>query len=376
MFKYFYNMNKEMLYKIYIYVKNKINQYNPDEEMLSNYDYSFNEYEKRFYPQYYVKVDNPETKQIGLTNLVNDCYIISFLQILIHTPDFLHILKKHGYIDDIIRYLILVSEYPYNIQNFLNLKKSFEKINPEYSEYYSNDSQEFGIDLINYIINQLKKPVDESDEDDIINFEDEDIITSKKEAFEKYMQNKKNLCELENLFLLNETQYFFSSINNKIKISSNLHIELTLQKTMTLSIDIEDLLYNKYNIDKENFNLQPNKILIKSQLVSIPKILIITINRVLIGEIINNSELKFKQELNLDKFIDKDLFNDVNKNTKYNLYAINRCIHQKKNNHYSCSIKINNEWYIFDDQKEPKFTHYPKTIFSDNVVGLFYIREN
>ena len=369
-------MNKEMLYKIYIYVKNKINQYNPDEEMLSNYDYSFNEYEKRFYPQYYVKVDNPETKQIGLTNLVNDCYIISFLQILIHTPDFLDILKKHGDIDDIIKYLILVSEYPYNIQNFLNLKKSFEKINPEYSEYYSNDSQEFGIDLINYIINQLKKPVDESDEDDIINFEDKDIITSKKEAFEKYMQNKKNLCELENLFLLNETQYFFSSINNKMKISSNLHIELTLQKTMTLSIDLEDLLYNKYNIDKENFNLQPNKILIKSQLVSIPKILIITINRVLIGERINNSELKFKQELNLDKFIDKDLFNDVNKNTKYNLYAINRCIHQKKNNHYSCSIKINNEWYIFDDQKEPKCTHYPKTIFSDNVVGLFYIREN
>ena len=320
-------------------------------------------------------MDNPETKPIGLTNLLNDCYIISFLQILIHTPDFLHILEKARDIDDVINCLILVSKYPFNIQIFFDLKKSFEKINPEYSEYYSNDSQEFGIDLINYIINQLKKPVDESDEDEIINYEDKDIITSKKEAFEKYMQNKKSLCELENLFLFNETQYFFSLINEKVKISSNLHIELTLQKTMNKVIKIEELLYNKYNINMGNFNLESNKILIKSQLVSIPKILIITINRVLINERINDSQLIFKQNLDLDKFIDKDLFNDSNNKTKYNLYAINRCIQQKKTSHYSCSIKIDNIWYLFDDEKEPKYENYSDPIYSDNVVGLFYIRE-
>ena len=369
-------MMKEWLYQIYNYILNKIKQYS-DNETLYNFNNNFEEYKQGFYPQYNVYVDNPETKPIGLTNLVNDCYIISFLQILIHTPDFLHILKKacsHGDIDDIIKYLILISEYPFNIQIFFYLKKSFKKINPEYSEYHSNDSQEFGIDLINYIINQLKKPVDESDEDDIINFEVKDIITSKKKAFEKYIQNKISLCELENLFLFNETQYFFSLTNNKVKISSNLHIELTLQKTMNKSITIEELLYNKYNIDMGNFNVQSNKILIKSQLVSIPKILIITINRVLIGERINNSQLIFKQDLNLDKFIDKDLFNDSNKKTKYNLYAINRCIHQKKNSHYSCSIKIDKTWYLFDDQKVQK-KQYPDTIYSENVVGLFYIRE-
>ena len=46
----------------------------------------------------------------------------------------------------------------------------------------------------------------------------------------------------------------------------------------------------------------------------------------------------------------------------------------KKNSHYSCSIKIDKTWYLFDDQKVQK-KQYPDTIYSENVVGLFYIRE-
>lgn len=347
-----------------------------DKDILNDFNYSFNEYMQKYYSKYNERVDNPEIKQIGLINVFNDCYIISFLQILIHTPNFLNILKKiksYREIDEIIKYLILVSEYPYNIQYLFNLKKSFGKINPEYSKYQANDSQEFGIDLINYIINQLKYPVDENDEDDFRNFE---FINndSKKIIFEKYFSGQKKMNELENLFLFNETQIFCSLKNKKISISPNLHIELTLQKTMNNNLTIENLLYDKYNMEIDNFD-KPNQILIKSQLVTLPKILIITINRLLIGEKINNSILEFREILDLAQFIDKDLFNDQNKNTKYHLYAINKCIHQKKNNHYLCSIKINNKWYLFNDKKVDNIK-YPDIIALDSVVGLFYIRDN
>ena len=100
-------------------------------------------------------------------------------------------MKKHGEIEDIIKNLILVS-ISIKLPIFFNLKKSFEKINPVYSEYLSNNSQEFLIDLINYIINQLKKHLDERDEDDIKNFEDKGFISSKKESYDKYIYKIKN----------------------------------------------------------------------------------------------------------------------------------------------------------------------------------------
>ena len=61
------------------------------------------------------------------------------------------------------------------------------------------------------------------------------------------------------------------------------------------------------------------------------------------------------------------IYSMINKKIKYNLYEINRCIHQKTNSHYSCSIN-NNKW-LFDDQKEPKYIHFPETNFSDSIVG-------
>ena len=49
---------------------------------------------------------------------------------------------------------------------------------------------------------------------------------------------------------------------------------------------------------------------------------------------------------------------------------------KKKNNHYLCSIKINNKWYLFNDDKKPDNIKYPDIIYSNSVVGLFYIRDN
>jgi ubiquitin C-terminal hydrolase len=72
------------------------------------------------------------------------------------------------------------------------------------------------------------------------------------------------------------------------------------------------------------------------------------------------------------------LFNDDNKKTIYHLYAINECVHSKISSHYICHIKLENKWFLFDDDKrveEESELDDAKSMKSSSVVGLFYKRE-
>jgi len=114
-----------------------------------------------------------------------------------------------------------------------------------------------------------------------------------------------------------------------------LHLELTLQKFSDIT-DIERLIDEKYN-NKDDIP-KDNQFIIKSKIISLPEILIISINRVLNNKSINNTRLLFNETLDLKKYIDYDLFQDNNKNTTYHLYALNECTHDYKNSHYKCYI--------------------------------------
>ena len=149
-------------------------------------------------------------------------------------------------------------------------------------------------------------------------------------------------------------------------------MELTLQKGKSY-IHINELIDNKYNIEVNNYN--PNNIYIKSKLISLPKILIISINRALNNERINDAKIIFEDILDLKNNIDYDLFNENDKKTTYNLYAFNECIHTKKYSHNICNIKINNKWFLFDDNIKAVEKHYNSNIISNSIVGLFYIRD-
>jgi uncharacterized ubiquitin-like protein YukD len=103
--------------------------------------------------------------------------------------------------------------------------------------------------------------------------------------------------------------------------------------------------------------------------------LIITIYRALTNEKINFTRLLFTDTLDLKNYIDFDLFNDENKKTTYQLYAINECIKTSRESHNRCYIKIENRWFIFDDDRKVE-EFYGSFKDSPFIVGLFYKRDN
>ena len=372
------NQNKQnegFFSKIYRYLVNLI-QRNPDNnngELNKKLNESMNYYANYYKNEIHFFVKEPSISKIGLINLLNDCYIVSFLQILFHTPNFLNILKKNNPIKEetISSYLISVSEYPFDAEYFYKLKQLLGVINPDYSKPWSNDSQEFGIDLINYLISEKKGPIYENN-NEIENLrENVEFKQVKKIVYENYISNyQKNLNELEKLFLFNQIDIFCKGNDKNPTISSNLHLELTLQ-TYQDSIEIENLIRQKYKNENEQPN--SNQIIIKSKIASLPEILIVSINRVLNNKYMNYSRLSFNDTLDLKNYIDFDLFKDDQKRTTYSLYAINECVHTNKYSHYKCYIKMENKWFIFDDDKKvEQFNGSFKN--SPFIVGLFYKR--
>ena len=263
---------------IYNSIKNFLNSYSfsNHRELGDKFNQAFNEYKMKYGEKINYHIKEPENEKFGLINLLNDCYIISFLQILFHTPFFLKTLKNLDISknENIVKYLLLVSEYPFNVEHFLKLKQLFGIINPEYSKVYSNDSQEFGIDLIYFLISEINKPFEESYEI-ISDFVDEDIKKIKKNAFNQFAKIRKGLNRLEELFAFNQVDIFCKVNGHKAQISSNLHIELTLQKTNNNLLIIEDLLNDKYNMNISE--LKSNQIIIKSMNAFIQEVFIVNI---------------------------------------------------------------------------------------------------
>jgi ubiquitin C-terminal hydrolase len=360
---------------IYNYCSNLIkkNPVSNSKDLNTKFIESFEYYKEHYKSKLNYHIKEPLSSKVGLINLLNDCYIISFLQILFHTPRFLTILKylNSKAESDIIKNLILVSEYPFNVEYFYELKQLLGRINSEYSKPYSNDSQEFGIDLINYLISELKGTIEENSYEIPTCQQEDKLIEYKKEALNHFVSTyQTNQIDLEKLFLFNQIDLFYYNNSIRPQISSNSHMELTLQKTMNYT-KIKDLINQKYNLD--NSDIKSDQFFTKSKLVSLPDTLIISINRVLNNERINNCLIEFEEILDLKDCIDYDLYNDYKKKTTYHLYSINECFHSMRYSHYVCSIKISDKWYLFDDHRVVEERSFANS--SNFVVGLFYIRD-
>lgn len=326
---------------------------------------------------------NFEFKDKGFPNIGNTCFINSFLQILFHTPNFIKELTSYENENNnnIITHLINLSKSDNDkskhllfIQNFMCNEAN------DYFELVPNDSQQFGIDLINKIISIIKKEdnsfeiyLNESENENDSNILDINI----KKYYEKYKKKyQQNEIILEKMFLINVSEKIYKS--NKlcnIKFDTSLNIVLTFPEKLKNKtyFYLDDLLEFKYSNKNDILCNHKNKIIIKEKICKLPEILIITIARALINKKLNCSFLYFPENLNLNKYIDSNLI-DTRNNINYKLFALNKKKgYIKENGHYYCKIKIRNNWYKFNDLAITPTKI--KNNWSKKVVGLFYLRD-
>ncbi len=132
----------------------------------------------------------------------------------------------------------------------------------------------------------------------------------------------------------------------------------------------------KSNLKKEISNTIVNElyeIRSLSKIVTLPNILIISLNRGIEGKPLVSYNVSFDEALELKDYIDEDLY-DIKLGTTYKLYAIN--VRQGStiySGHCYSYVKVDNDWVCFNDS----YAHCEKPVYSMNaVVGLYYIKNN
>lgn len=368
--------------------------------------------------------------KIGFPNIGYSCYMNSFLQILFHTPFFLTLLKKNYNKKNeeeltLIDSLINLSENPRNIYILRSIKELMGKIDETFSKNIQKDSQYFGVTLLNEMIFLIKNNYYQDEDEE--NFYDDYVtneeipaskIEKKKAAlFEDYIKkyfNKESETFIEKMFQFHESKIkidkkqFSNDLKiKKIEFETFLNMDLFFPYENKQRYNIYDLLKNKYsnlsalgnelpkinntknnkyiekffNLFRDNNNenefffnntneIKTNNNFIIKRIYSLPNILIISINRMIIGKPFNKSKLIIQENIDLKEYLDENIDEE---NTTYSLYGINECLKIKeKFGHNFAYIKMDNKWFLFDDsqvlEKEPDFE-------SEYVIGLYYVRD-
>ena len=211
----------------------------------------------------------------------------------------------------------------------------------------------------------------------------EDLLSMKYQKLENIIlkENSKNIEGPNKFINFNENLYY----NNKYiaenedeyedynDIYRNHSFWEYIQFQFNQFCDMVKSYWNKW-FSKENKDNKKANFSFK-QLASLPNILIISINRAILGQQFHLNKLKFHKYLNVNEFLDKMIFPNDSSSGLYKLYAVNECFSLERNlGHYLSYVeKEEGLWYKFDDQRIGVET--PNFKGNRYVVGLYYIRE-
>ena len=258
-----------------IFFENRINSKNSKYKRKSNIKNNKNrlyinlsDIDHNKYNELKKEISTKETK--GFPNLNNTCYMNSFLQILIHTPNFIKELKrikKEKKIDnELVNSLINLQKNP--LLYLKKIKKDMGNVNKSYSDFCQNDSQKFGNDLLNRLIVIIKNENEDEDEnfdekENLLKFDDNfaNLKNSKIQIYKSFIDKNfpiTNLISLEKMFQFYESKIKSINESNKLAIEFDalLEISINLSNNPDNKDDLINILKNKYSNGINNTNIE------------------------------------------------------------------------------------------------------------------------
>ena len=393
-------------------IKNKVKQDQEQQRRQSNqYEYSHPNYSNNYHnnnnsnantinrtktPVLPLKdssiVGDISSSLTGLINLGNTCYINTSLQNLIHCTPFIakflevsnNILQRKTNSTPISEafYELLLQIYDNNNQeDYINPGGFVEKFISLHNQFYGNqehDTQEFCRFLLqdfNCELNMVTNP----------------SIYKKEMAYDrdkkKMFKNYKNDCHSKENSIITDTfiGYFSFEYNCECgykEFSFSQFLDLPVQMNSGINgFDLFQMLqnnfYKKSYVDMgENcrFCKRTSKKEEIMRVAYLPQVLIISLQRINPKNgMKNEAPVKFYEGLDLREIIDAEISDGSS--TKYNLFAVTNHIGEINTGHYFSYIKIDKNWYCFEDSKVYK-VGYQINMKSNDVYTLFYIRSN
>ena len=318
-----------------------------------------------------INIDNIVYNTKGIINSLNECYIISSLQCLIHCKIFIENLFKEKdkiFKDGIINICEIQSNNIYNLDSLDKFKQLLKE--KKYQKKEQEDSMEFCRSLLGQISDELNiaKKYKPKLEYESLDFENMPLL-------ESYRKFKDNIYQRENSIV---TNIFNVNIINKCicklcnhestSYQAELGLILTLKIENNQTIELQNIIKQNFEdetVDKKCENCKKGKKAKKSKgICKLPEILILSIQE----KIEDTYPIKINKELNLKKYVNNELI--TNNNTIYELISIINHQGAYDKGHYFSYINIKNEWYYFSDDIVEKMDSFDYT--NNNVYILYY----